>query len=243
MFIGKLAEAAGVNVQTVRYYERLGLLSELVRTESGYRIYGESALKRLRFIKQAQAFGFTLEQILELLPGSEAGQESKPTPIFCPAKSSGQLCDHGTADRLKLEGPNRERWDAAVRRYNGQVESAQKQLIEDARGFLTPEQAKQVESYFAPARSRADLAPTASASKPGSATIKVTGMTCSGCAKSIEQALGKVDGVREAKVSYERGIAEVMYDNSKINLDQIYAAIRKTGFGVGDGKPKASCHE
>ncbi len=60
MFIGKLAEAIGVNVQTVRYYERLGLLSEPVRAESGYRIYGENALKRLRVIKQMQALGFSL---------------------------------------------------------------------------------------------------------------------------------------------------------------------------------------
>lgn len=75
------------------------------------------------------------------------------------------------------------------------------------------------------------------------ATIKVTGMTCGGCAKGVEQALSKVDGVREAKVSYERGSAEVAYDDSKVTLEQIHAVIRKTGFGVGDGKPKASCHE
>ena len=55
MFIGKLAEAVGIKVQTIRYYEQLGLLPQPSRTRSGYRIYGEKALKRLQFIKQAQA--------------------------------------------------------------------------------------------------------------------------------------------------------------------------------------------
>src|SRR5947199_10849301 len=74
IFIGKLAEAAGVNVQTVRYYEGLGLLPEPIRTASGYRTYGESALKRLRFIKQAQALGFSLEEIKAVLEISNEGK-------------------------------------------------------------------------------------------------------------------------------------------------------------------------
>src|SRR6266404_1511966 len=71
--------------------------------------------------------------------------------------------------------------------------------------------------------------------KPGSATIKVTGISCDGCAKSIERALTKVDGIKKVKVSYERGIAEVTYDDSKVTLDQINATIRDTGFGVAEG--------
>lgn len=65
--IGKLAKLVGVNIQTVRYYERRRLLSPTARKSSGYRLYGENALKRLRFIKNAQALGFTLHEIAELL--------------------------------------------------------------------------------------------------------------------------------------------------------------------------------
>lgn len=65
--IGKLAKAAGVNIQTVRYYERRRLLSATARKPSGYRLYGEEALQRLRFIKNAQSLGFTLQEIAELL--------------------------------------------------------------------------------------------------------------------------------------------------------------------------------
>jgi MerR family mercuric resistance operon transcriptional regulator/MerR family gold-responsive transcriptional activator of gol and ges genes len=65
--IGQLAKAVGVNIQTVRYYERLRLLSPSARRPSGYRIYGEDEERRLRFIKNAQALGFTLQEIAELL--------------------------------------------------------------------------------------------------------------------------------------------------------------------------------
>jgi MerR family transcriptional regulator, mercuric resistance operon regulatory protein len=61
-----LASAGGVGVETVRFYQRKGLLGQPTR-ESGIRRYGSEDLRRLRFIKQAQAAGFTLEQIKELL--------------------------------------------------------------------------------------------------------------------------------------------------------------------------------
>lgn len=65
--IGRLAKAVGVNVQTVRYYERLNLLGPTARKPSGYRLYGPDEERRLRFIKNAQALGFTLHEIAELL--------------------------------------------------------------------------------------------------------------------------------------------------------------------------------
>lgn len=65
--IGQLAKAAGVNVQTLRYYERRRLLQPTDRRPSGYRLYANDALQRLRFIKNAQALGFTLKEIVELL--------------------------------------------------------------------------------------------------------------------------------------------------------------------------------
>lgn len=64
---GELAERSEVNVQTLRYYERRGLLPEPPRSESGYRQYSTSAVSRIRFIKRAQTLGFTLEQIEDLL--------------------------------------------------------------------------------------------------------------------------------------------------------------------------------
>jgi MerR family copper efflux transcriptional regulator len=65
--IGKLAKLAGVSIDTVRYYERNGLLAPSTRLASGYRRYGDLELARLRFIRRAQKLGFSLKEINSLL--------------------------------------------------------------------------------------------------------------------------------------------------------------------------------
>ncbi|MFB6839912.1 MerR family transcriptional regulator [Streptomyces sp. NPDC056361] len=75
---GQVAEAAGVNVQTLRYYERRGLLAAPARTNGGHRLYGEEAVTVLRVIKAAQRLGFTLEDVAELL---ETGRHRHGRPV------------------------------------------------------------------------------------------------------------------------------------------------------------------
>jgi MerR family copper efflux transcriptional regulator len=65
--IGAVAKRAGVAIDTIRYYEREGLLPEPARRPSGYRSYGEGTVAQLRFIRRAKTLGFTLEEIRELL--------------------------------------------------------------------------------------------------------------------------------------------------------------------------------
>ncbi len=65
--IGELAKQCGVNIETIRYYERRGLLPLPPRSASGYRVFPADAVRRLRFIKQAQGLGFSLKDIEELL--------------------------------------------------------------------------------------------------------------------------------------------------------------------------------
>lgn len=65
--IGKVARLAGVGVETIRFYEREGLIAEPPRKESGYRQYGAETVSRLRFIQRAKALGFSLKEIKELL--------------------------------------------------------------------------------------------------------------------------------------------------------------------------------
>ena len=67
MRIGAAAEQAGVNVQTLRYYERRGLLPRPPRRTSGYREFPDEAVRVVRFVKRAQDLGFTLDEIEELL--------------------------------------------------------------------------------------------------------------------------------------------------------------------------------
>jgi MerR family mercuric resistance operon transcriptional regulator len=64
---GRLAREAGVNVETIRYYEKRGLLPKVPRKASGYRLWPKDTVKRIRFIRHAQELGFSLREIAELL--------------------------------------------------------------------------------------------------------------------------------------------------------------------------------
>jgi MerR family mercuric resistance operon transcriptional regulator len=85
-----LAGRAGVNTETLRYYERRGLLSKPPRTPGGYRDYPATAVELLRFIKRAQELGFTLDEVEELLHLDNGGPDS------CDAARA--LAEHRRAD-------------------------------------------------------------------------------------------------------------------------------------------------
>jgi hypothetical protein len=78
-----------------------------------------------------------------------AAPATEPNEIFCPTMKTGQLCSHGTADTLGLEGVKREAWIAAARRYNRALDDATKHLLSDADSLLTAREKAEVERWFA----------------------------------------------------------------------------------------------
>ena len=70
---GAIATRTGVNIETVRYYEKIGLLPPPPRSEGGHRIYGEDLLKRLTFIRRSRELGFTIEEVRSLLALVDGG--------------------------------------------------------------------------------------------------------------------------------------------------------------------------
>ena len=74
LLIGDVAERAGVATPTIRYYESIGLLKPATRSSSGYRRYSEHTIEELRFIKKAQALGFSLDEVGEILALSRSGK-------------------------------------------------------------------------------------------------------------------------------------------------------------------------
>jgi len=74
--IGELAERTGTTTKTIRYYESIDLLPPPPRTPAGYRDYGETAVERLRFVREAQSSGLTLTEILSILELKGAGATS-----------------------------------------------------------------------------------------------------------------------------------------------------------------------
>jgi MerR family copper efflux transcriptional regulator len=101
--IGRLADRAGVHVETIRYYERRGLLAEPARSESGYRLYDEHDLWRLEFIARAKRLGFTLGEITELFG---PGQTRAPDAVIDAAHAKLAAVDEQmrvlTAQRCQL---------------------------------------------------------------------------------------------------------------------------------------------
>jgi Hg(II)-responsive transcriptional regulator len=87
----QLAAEAGVNVQTLRYYERRGLLAEPQRSESGYRSYGTDAVRTVRFVKSAQQLGFSLEEIDSLLDLAAGGPGNCDTAKHLATEKIAQL--------------------------------------------------------------------------------------------------------------------------------------------------------
>lgn len=88
--VSKLARQSGTSPDTLRYYERIGLIPPAERSQSGYRLYDEAAVDRIRFIKGAQHLGLRLDEIGELLGIRESG--------LCPCGRTRQLLE----DRLTL---------------------------------------------------------------------------------------------------------------------------------------------
>lgn len=83
--IGQLAELAGVNVETIRYYHRRGLLDEPYKPPGGHRRYPSTATSRVRFVKRAQSLGFTLDEVAGLLL-LEDGQSCSETRLLAEHK-------------------------------------------------------------------------------------------------------------------------------------------------------------
>jgi DNA-binding transcriptional MerR regulator len=73
MKIGQLARTAGVTVDTVRFYERRGVLPQPARLPSGYRVYTPAAVERIRLAKQLQALGLTLDEVIDALHAADSG--------------------------------------------------------------------------------------------------------------------------------------------------------------------------
>lgn len=97
--IGRLAKAAGVNVETIRYYHRRGLLDEPYKPLGGHRRYAPSAVARVRFIKRAQQLGFTLEEVTNLLR-LEDGQSCRETRLLAERKLA--LIEKRIADLTRM---------------------------------------------------------------------------------------------------------------------------------------------
>jgi copper chaperone CopZ len=187
--VGEVARRAGVNLQTIRYYERRGLLPRPPRTRSNYRAYPAEAVLRVRFIKRAQELGFSLADNL-LGGGNTLAASSELDGVV--VEIDGMTCE---ACAAIVENALESVPGVAAAEVSYRERGA---IVGVTRGSQPPRQA--ILSAIARAADyRGRFADQVQW------TLGIEGMTCEGCAASLQSKLAGIPGVSGASVSYEQG--------------------------------------
>lgn len=216
--IGTLAKRAGVGVETVRFYERRGLVRRPARPREGFRSYPEDAVERIRFIRNAQALGFTLQEIEDLLAlRVTAGTSCAAVRSRAAAKA---------AD-VKRRVADLERIGSALQKLVGAC---------PGRGALAGCTILEALDSVSPDLPRAPR-PEKKGRPKGvspvkSLEMKIDGMQCDGCAGTIQSILSREPGVKSASVSFPKRIASVFYDPEDTDAARLAEAVTKAGFTV-----------
>ena len=216
--IGKAALDAGVNVETIRFYERRGLIDRAPK-RGAYRVYSPEQVARIRFIKEAQQIGFSLREIGDLL-ALRADPAADCSAVKLQAVE-------------KLDEVNRKIGQLRV------IGSALETLIAacPGRGALRKcsiMEALTLRSSRAPAAAKR-AASTArrrriTEERMKAATIKILGMHCNGCAETVKAVIEREPGVQSALISYDDAQARILYDASATSEDRLISAIQQLGY-------------
>ena len=113
--IGPLSNRAGCNIETIRYYERIGLMPRAARSDGGHRQYGEEHVKRLGFIRRSRELGFTLDQIRTLLRLVDGRRYTCAQVKRITVGASGRDSPQGG----RSKAPLRNKWTICYRFFDG----------------------------------------------------------------------------------------------------------------------------
>ena len=222
--IGRAAEAAGVGVETIRFYERRGLIDQPRKpARSGFRTYPDDVVPRLRFIRRAQAMGFSLGEIGEFL-----------SLRADPAADCGKVRERATTKLAEV--------DRKLAELNS-MRAALEDVIAGcpARGALRQctilEALEGTAMAQEPARLVARIESTRRKAGMKSITLKVEGMHCDGCAQTIEALVGAEEGVKAIAVTYKTGEARILFDPARTSEVTLIALIKRPGFRVAGPSP------
>jgi Hg(II)-responsive transcriptional regulator len=212
--IGVVARRAGIGVETVRFYERRGLLRRPPRPDTGFRTYPEETVARLRFIRQAQGLGFALKEIGDLLalrvaPGTDCAAVR--------ARASAKLAD------VEVRLAELERIRGALAKLVAACPGSGAVTTCTILGSL----AEPAGTAARPTRRR-----NARSKDVKSLELGIEGMHCDGCASTIEALLAREPGVKATSVSYAGGGGRILYDPGATDPARLAAAIEKAGYRV-----------
>lgn len=216
--IGAAARQSGVGVETIRFYERRGLIRQPAKPPGvGRRRYAPEIVERVRFIRQAQQLGFSLRQIEELL-----SLEANP---------AADCSDVRRRTLAKIEEVNT-RIDQL-----SEIRGALINLLAACPGSGALGACSILEALRVPEPTEPDKPARLStrAGKRGTmktAIFRIEGMQCAGCVDTLKGLLGAEPGVHAAEVSLERGEARVLYDPKLVDPQRLAATIEKPGYRV-----------
>lgn len=221
MTISRAAERAGVGVETIRFYERRGLIEQPVRPRTGgYRFYDNEVVERIRFIRQGQELGFSLREIAELLslradPGADCGD------VRTQAIAKREEVDRKIAQLQRI----RSALDELIATCPGGGALRACTIIDAMAG-------RRATKALRPSGKTVRQNTTTKGRDVKTANFKIDGMHCDGCARTIEALVSTEPGVRKATVSFKAREARILFDPQASSEDQLAAAIRKAGYSV-----------
>lgn len=213
--ISRAAKAAKVNVETIRYYERRGLIEQPTKpVDGGAREYSADTIVRIRFVRQAQKMGFSLREISELL-----SLRANPDANCAEVRSRAIEKREDVLDKIGQLSRIRHALDALIARCPGAGEVSACTILDAMNGSL----------------GNLRVADLAINDGEGNLVMKTTlitikGMHCDGCARTIEALLTGVSGVRKADASFEERQARVLHDPAKAPETDLVIAVAKGGF-------------
>jgi MerR family copper efflux transcriptional regulator len=225
--ISRAAMLAGVGVETIRFYERRGLITQPPRPRSGFRSYDDGVVECIRFIRQAKELGFSLGEIKELLqlradPHADCADVRRQAVIKRNEVSQkvAQLQRIRTAlDELiaSCPGGGALRACAIIDALTGRS-SAKGKPAESAGGSPSGKSRR-------PSR-------TGKGRHVKTATFKIDGMYCAACARTIEALIAAEPGVCKAIVSFDTREARVLFEPQTASEEDLAAVIRRAGYSI-----------
>lgn len=229
--ISRAAERAGVGVETIRFYERRGLIRQPPRPRNGgFRYYDNDVVERIRFIRQAQELGFSLREIKELL-SLRADPAADCADVRAKAISKRAEVDRKIGQLQHIRAALGE----LIASCPGGGALRACTIIDALNGF--PEhKAAQSQTVIQEPSNPAQRRQKVKGHNVKTVTFKIDGMHCDGCARTIEALVATEPGVRKAIVSYDSHEARVLFEPSVASEDRLVDVIRRAGYSV-PGRP------
>lgn len=216
--ISRAAKTADVNVETVRFYERRGLIEQPPRpADGGMREYDADTINRIRFIRQAQDIGFSLREISELL-----SLRADPNADCADVRARAIEKREEVLAKLEQLSRIRDALDVLIARCPGGGEDLTCCTI---LGVMEGNARAEMNASY-------DTAVTAKKGKPAlkTTTMTIKGMHCDGCARTVEALLIRAPGVRKVEASFDNRQARVLHDQDRAPEADLIVAIAKGGF-------------